>query len=191
MRNSRWAAAPVIVLAGLGLAACSTSSPTASVASTPVAPTTHTATARPSPTGLSMAQIDAMVRTLYYGESQAFLASTKDGLAYDLAHDYPGSVDRQKFQSCAATDEAQFPGLAISEVPEMDTLAPDPAWTGPTQSGTADWAFAGKKPKGQTYILTVDATVSSSSQPSSTSKTQVHVTVLNDKAYFYITACNK
>jgi hypothetical protein len=130
-----------------------------------------------------------MVRELYYGETEAYLNSQHDGLTYALAHDYPGSVNSAKYLACAAQDEAQFPGETVSMIPEMDTMAPDPAWVGPVQNGVADWAFAGKKPHGQTFILTVDQTDTSPSQQPSTTKAQVHVTVWNGKAYFYLTAC--
>lgn len=132
-----------------------------------------------------MPQIDAEVRTLYYGEAQAWQSSQRDGFAYDLAHDYPGSVDRQKFLACAAQLEARNPGVIYSEVPEIDTLAPDPSWFGPSQGMPADWTFAGKKPKGQTFILTVDETATSPSAPQSSSKNQLHVTIWNGTAYFF------
>jgi hypothetical protein len=188
MNMNKRAAAPVIALAAIGLAACSTSRPTASIASTPAVQATHTASAEPSPTGLSTVQIDALVRTLYYGESQAYQDSAKDGFAYTLAHDYPGSVDGQKFLACAASFEAKYPGAVYTTTPEIDTLAPDPAWVGPSGMG-ADWTFAGKKPMGQTFILTVDETLSGPSAQPSTTKNQVHVTISNGTAYYYETAC--
>ena len=153
MKLIKRAAVPVIALAGLGLAACSTQSPAGTATNSAPATATHSATvaAKPSPTGLSTAQIDSMVRTLYYGESQAYQRSTKEGFAYDLAHDYPGSMDRQNFLACAADFEAQNPGAIYSDVPELDTLAPDPAWVGPPAgSAEKDWVFAGKHPQGQT-----------------------------------------
>jgi len=131
-----------------------------------------------------------MVRTLYYGESQAYGRSEKQGFTYDLAHDYPGSERRSKFLACAAKAEAQYPGDTISEVPEIDTIAPDPTWVGPPRAkGDVDWLFAGKKPQGQTYILTLDTTVTAPSGQQEAQKDQVHVTIWNDVAYFYQWAC--
>ncbi|MGA9832795.1 MAG: hypothetical protein WBQ71_16885 [Trebonia sp.] len=192
MKLIKRAAVPVIALAGLGLAACSTQSPAGTATNSAPATATHSATvaAKPSPTGLSTAQIDSMVRTLYYGESQAYQRSTKEGFAYDLAHDYPGSMDRQNFLACAADFEAQNPGAIYSDVPELDTLAPDPAWVGPPAgSAEKDWVFAGKHPQGQTFILTIDQTVSSPTTQPSTQKGQVHVTILDGTAYFFESAC--
>ena len=131
-----------------------------------------------------------MVRTLYYGESQAFQRSLKDGFAYNLSHDYPGSVDKQKFLACAAIFEEQNAGETMSSVPKIDTLAPDPSWVGPpAASQDADWVFAGKKPKGQTYIVTVDSTQTLGSGQQSTSEDQLHVTIWNGTAYFYMPVC--
>lgn len=39
-----------------------------------------------------------MVRTLFYRDSQAYQNGLKTGEAYDLAHEYTGSVDRKSGQ---------------------------------------------------------------------------------------------
>jgi hypothetical protein len=131
-----------------------------------------------------------MVRTLFYGESQAYQNSLTAGQAYDLAHDYPGSVGPRRFLACSATFNAQYPGATASFVPEIDTLAPDPLWVGPPQGkGEVDWLFAGQKPNGETYILTLDTTWTTAAGAQSASKDQVHVTIWNGVAYFYVTAC--
>jgi hypothetical protein len=131
-----------------------------------------------------------MVRTLYYGESQAYRSSLKQGDAYVLAHDYPGSIDNRKYHACAATFDAQNAGATVSSVPEIDTLAPDPNWVGPPErKGEVDWLFAGKKPNGQTYILTIDWTYTAASGQQQTSKVQGHVTIWNGTAYYYVPAC--
>ena len=132
-----------------------TSAPQSSPAS-PVSPSTRSSP-RPSATALTAAQVASLVRTLYYNESQAYQESLKDGFAYDLAHDYPGSVYKHKYLACAQEDEIREAGQTETFVPEISTMAPDPAWIGPPpRAGDADWAFTGKKPKGTTYILTVD-----------------------------------
>lgn len=181
--------AVLAVVAAAALAGCSSAASPAPTA-TPAAKLSQSPTPSPSPTALPMAQVASLVRTLYYNESQAYQSSLKQGDALALADDYPGSEDKTKYLACAATFEAQNPGETISEVPEIGTLAPDPNWIGPPQGkGQADWIFAGKKPNGQTYILTLDSTFTYASGQQQTSKDQVHVTIWNGKAYDYQFAC--
>jgi hypothetical protein len=169
-----------------GLSACGGSSTPAASAKV-----TKSVTPTPSPTPtLSTAQAASMVRTLYYGESQAYQRSQKQGDLYVLAHDYPGSERRSAYLKCAARYRAQYPGETISEVPEIDTIAPDPTWVGsPRGRGQADWLFAGKSPEGQTYILTIDDIYTYADGQQQTGKYQVHVTIWNGVAYFYESSC--
>jgi hypothetical protein len=176
----------VLAVAAVALAGCgSSSAPAAS------AKVTKSITPTPTPTPtLSSAQVASMVRDLYYGESQASGRSEKQGYAYDLAHDYPGSERMSKFRACAAKDEVRYPGMTLTEVPEIDTLAPDPTWVGPPKAkGEADWLFASKKPQGQTYIVTLDSTYTYADGQQQTYKDQVHVTFWNGVAYFYVSEC--
>jgi hypothetical protein len=178
----------VLALAAVALAGCgSSSAPAASAKVTKSI--TASQTPAPAPT-LSSAQVASMVRDLYYGESQAYQRSEKQGYAYDLAHDYPGSERKSKFRACAAKAEALYPGMTEESVPEIDTLAPDPTWVGPPRAkGEADWLFAGKEPQGQTYILTVDYTYTYAGGQQQTQEEQVHVTIWDGVAYFYSSAC--
>jgi hypothetical protein len=181
----------VVALAAVALAGC-TSPPGASTHSAASAMSSAPSPKpppKPAPTALSTAEVASMVRTLYNGESQAYQIGLKDGFDYNLAHDYPGSENKWKFLACAAKTEAQSQGETASFVPEIGTLAPDPTWVGPSDSSQADWVFAGKKPRGQTYIVTVDSTYTSASGQQNTSKNQLHVTIWNGTAYFYLPAC--
>lgn len=171
-----------VVIAGCGSPPGTSTHSAASAKSSPLPP-------KPSPTVLSTTQVASMVRTLFYGESQAYQRSLKDGFDYDLAHDYPGSENKQQFLACAAIYEAQYPGETISFVPEINTLAPDPTWVGPPAGKEVDWQFAGKRPRGQTYIVTVDSTYTGTSGQQKTAKNQLHITIWNGTAYYYMSDC--
>jgi hypothetical protein len=80
--------------------------------------------------------------------------------------------------------------MTEESVPEIDTLAPDPHLGSPPRAkGEADWLFAGKKPQGQTYIVTVDYTYTYADGQQQTQEEQVHVTIWDGIAYFYSSAC--
>lgn len=140
---------------------------------------------------MSVDAVNSLIRSLFYGESQASLAGgPKSEYAYRLLHNYPGSFDRAAFLECAAADVLTAGAKSTySVVPELDTLALDPAWVGPPAGKSKDWIFAGKKPSGVTYILTVDSTYTAPDGQQQVSKDQVHVTILGGVAYYYSGAC--
>ena len=126
--------------------------------------------------------LNMMISTLLYGESQAGGVSYAAQRAYDFAHDYPGSYNKAKFFAAAKKNAAKY--CAATDVPDLATIMPDTGWRGPAAypSDYGSYLFAGKKPKGFTYILTIN---SSCSDGSHSSPSQVHVTILKNKAYFY------
>ena len=128
--------------------------------------------------------VKELVSKLFYGEQQAGRVSLASQFAYDFAHDYPGAYNKTQFFAAAVRDEKMKSYCAAHDSPDLTTLFPDQSWKGPA-SGLAShdgWLFTGKKPKGYTYIVTDN---SSCVNGGSNSSSQVDVTILNAKAYFY------
>ena len=172
----------VLAVGALGLSACSSSSAgpattRAAVTTTTVAPTTTTTT--------SVAQVGALVNTLFYNVSQAFQNTAAAGWAAELANDYPGAVNAASFQSCTRSGPGNST-YTLDQTPDLATLSPDPAWvnTGPTASEPY-WVAQSSPPAGTTYLLQVQETYSSQGQQPTTTTSAYHVTVLHGTAYFY------
>lgn len=124
----------------------------------------------------------ALIRSLYYDESKAFERSFDSWVDFVVANNYPGSYDAAESRKCSK----KWKGLTeYSALPDLSTVYPDPNWVGPEGSEKwVDWIFAGKKPEGRTYSVTLATTLNDQSRSSS-----VHVTVLDGKAYFYSGFC--
>ena len=166
--------AALVLFGFVSLAGCGSSggsAPTTKAPVTTVPPTTTTTT--------SIAQVGALIDSLYYNVSQAFGHGGTVGYEAVLAGDYPGSVDPAKFQSCfAAGNNASY---SESDAPNLTTLAPDPKWVLPSATSSQPfWVAQTAPPLGTTYILQV-----AYSSPGGNSTGLVHVTILNGKAYFY------
>ena len=110
----------------------------------------------------TLSEVKSLVRTLYYERQQAWNIGTKEGLEFDATHNYPGAFDSDKSKKCAVSQGWISSGLKDSTSVDVDTLALDENWTGPI-SNEFDWLFSGKKPKGQTYIVTITSNSSSNS----------------------------
>ena len=123
------------------------------------------------------------IRALYYGSQQAFQKSTAAGIAYVQSHNYPGSVKTSTSwykRSMQARIDIGFKQLMT---PRLSTIDKDPTWM---WSGALCHPQMTKPPKGDTYIVTQDWSL----VPLGTNGTSdVHVTILNKKAYFYIDLC--
>ena len=138
--------------------------------------------------------VKALIRTLFYDESQAYRVGFMKGATFAFANNYPGAYDKTAFFKCINDKTDKHHGVSWNTIPDASTVAPDQAWVGPKQQPeNNDWLFAGKKPEGETYIVTV-ASHGSRSKPKFTPETvhaQAHITVLNDKAYYYYGACGE
>jgi hypothetical protein len=126
--------------------------------------------------------LQQLVRTFYYDKSQAYAGSTAAGIAFDEAHNYPAFTD---FASPAwqernnAFTEAQ---AAMSTVPALTTLSPDPAWK--MAAGTCNVGYEAP-PAGRTFIVSVDQSLTWNGFPA-VSKHDVHVTFLNGQLYHWV-----
>ena len=70
----------------------------------------------------------------------------------------------------------------------MNSLAPDPNWVLNAEPTSKSWIWGGGSPRGDTYILTIESTyeyLENSKWIRETNKGEGHVTILNDRAYFY------
>jgi hypothetical protein len=132
--------------------------------------------------------VSALVAELFAGYRQAWATSPTAGITYAFRHDYPGSATSlSAFLSCSQKVDAGQTGE--TDTPQLSTLQPDPAWRG-IGPNTVTWSFTGKKPNGTTYsVIDVETTTFSGGSTQNYQKS-IHVTILNRKAYFYLTpAC--
>jgi hypothetical protein len=129
-----------------------------------------------------IAHVRQLISTLFYGEEQAAQVSYSAHGAYDYSHDYPGSYNRTKFLKAVAINHSKY--CSSIDAPQLTTVMPDPSWVGPAANPAehGSYLFAGKKPRGFTYILDVNYSCATGG---SNAIGQVHVTILKDKAYFY------
>jgi len=147
---------------------------------TPVLSIASVASASNAP---SIRTVKKMVLDLFYGEQQAAEKSWNAVVDYEYTHDYPGAYRRSAFFAQAAKDAAKY--CTGSTNPDLTTLAPVSKWVAPTRLGSG-WLLGGKTPKGYTYIVSTTSTcVSGYGTPQSN---LVHVTILNNKAYFYFSS---
>jgi hypothetical protein len=134
-------------------------------------------------TSLSRAKL--LVRKLFYGYTQAFQKGTESGLAYVRKANYPGFVDYTKPEWIAIEATQRESGRVSSAVPKLNTLIPDPKWK---IAATACSKKMKRPPKGETFLINVKFVDQFQSTGESSSTTaDIHVTVLNNKAYFYLT----
>jgi len=167
----------LVALIGVTLAACGSSSSGSSTTKPPVTTTTVPPT---TTTTTSIAEVGALINTLYYNVSQAYANSPALGFEAVLAGDYPGSIDSAKFQACVASG-VRNATYTETEVPNLTTLALDPKWTLPAATTNQPyWIPQSAPPVGTTYILQVGITYAGGN-----SSNLVHVTILNGKPYFY------
>jgi len=129
----------------------------------------------------------SQIRKLYYDFNQSF-RNTADGIAFIESHNYPGVL--QQTSSSWASYKQQWidGGITESLSPDLTTVDLDKSWkwtAGPCHPAMRS------APKGSTYIVTVTAHLFDSSGGQSTNQSDVHVTILNGKAYFYQSICLK
>jgi|688.fasta_scaffold167881_2 hypothetical protein len=127
--------------------------------------------------------VKSQIRTLFYGSQQAFLKSTAAGIAYIESHNYPGSVKTSSSLYKSSKQKRINAGFKYLMTPQLSTIDKDPTWM---WSGALCHPQMKKPPKGDTYIVTINWTM----VPLGTNGTSdVHVTILNKKAYFYFDIC--
>ena len=123
------------------------------------------------------------IRTLFYNSQQAFQKSTAAGITYLESNNYPGSVITSSSLYKRRVKERIYIGFKETITPQLSTIDKDPTWM---WSGAMCHPQMNKPPKGDTYIVTVDWSL----VPLGTNGTlDLHVTILNGKAYFYIDLC--
>ena len=138
------------------------------------------------PVKVTVFDVPAMTRTLYYNETQAFAKSTADGLAFDQANNYPGEFDTTGAAWAHGVAQLAASGIKTSAVPDLTTLSPTPTWTVP---GSTCNAPGTTPPKGRTFIVTINESNTYTTYLPDSSKADVHVTLLDGKLYFYVPYC--
>ena len=132
----------------------------------------------PSVSTKSQLEIDTdLISQLFYQDQIAASKSVKDLFDFQLANTYPGAVNAEIATS--AFNEGNYPGSSYG-VPDLTTLRLDPNWIVPVLC-PADIDLV-VPPKGTTYILAAEGFLGAISQ--------VHVTVLDGKAFYYPSFCS-
>jgi hypothetical protein len=139
----------------------------------------------------SKSKVAAQIRTLFYNYSQSYVQSTVAGIKYTEKYNYPNSVviNSEEWQmSKEALISQQY---RESAVPNLSTIQEDKNWKVTPSSNTCwDPRFDNKTPKGKHYIVTVNfKQYSEGSLLDTSGPADVHVSVLNNKYYFWIGIC--
>jgi type II secretory pathway pseudopilin PulG len=140
----------------------------------------------------SIRTVKILVLNLFYGQQQAARTSYNAMVQYNFTHNYPGAYARSAYFAAAAKYQAKFCSTAYypdsttlsstAYYPDSTTLTRVSKWVAPRHIG-GGWMFVGKTPKGYTYI--VSATTTCVDGTGTSENALLHVTVLNNKAYFY------
>ena len=132
-------------------------------------------------------RVKLLVRKLFYNYSQAYAKGTVQGLAFTRKNNYPKLFNTSSLAWISAEEELIELGYYDSIVPSLDTLIPDPSW----KIGATNCSKRAAKPlRGETFLLTVSTTSGyTSTGESFTNSQDLHVTILKNKAYFYLPIC--
>lgn len=128
----------------------------------------------------------SQIRKLFYDQNQASAASTSAFISYVKSHNYPGVVQSNSSEWASWAIKLKEVNFKKISTPDLSTIDLDPNWK--WVAGNCHPAMK-SKPKGTTYIVTIDQTISTDYEAPVSSKADVHVTILNGKAYFYQTIC--
>ena len=129
-----------------------------------------------SPSTASTLDIDSnLISDLFYQDQIAGSKSMQELFDFQIANTYPGAVNKD----VASANFSKVGQIVSYGVPDLSTLRLDPDWVVPVICD-ADIDLGGP-PKGTTYIVTAENSVGVS---------QVHVTVLDGKAYYYPGFCS-
>ena len=115
-----------------------------------------------------------LVSDLFYQDQIAASKSMQDLFDFQIANTYPGAVN----VDVAAANFSKVGIMIPYGVPDLTTLRLDPNWVVPVICD-ADIDLGGP-PKGTTYIVSAENEFGLS---------QVHVTILDGKAYYYPAFC--
>ena len=140
----------------------------------------------PSEINIANAASDkVLIRNLYYGLQQAVQTGSAAGIAYIEKNNYPKLFNTgsnwQRWKK--AEIQAGFQEL-IS--PDLTTMESDPTWM---WGGGFCHAAMTKPPKGKTYIFNVTTSAAVAGGQVQSASLQLHATILNGRAYFYIDIC--
>lgn len=151
----------------LGISACGQNQPMSQETS---------ASDTPSVSTKSQQEVDAdLISQLFYQDQIAAAKSGNDLFDFQLANTYPGAVNAE----IATAAFAEKGWISPYGVPDLTTLRLDPKWIVPVIC-PADIDLV-EPPKGTTYILATQEALGGTSQ--------IHVTILDGKAYYYPAFC--
>lgn len=176
--------------AALLLSACGSDAPQVSNAqqsSTPAATSdAPVATTTAAPTTVDPLVADqALVRTLYYGLSQSTLNGLQAQADYIAANNHPDFSYSSDDCLTGLSNTGFTENYRADYVPDVMAMAPDAGWA----LGATSGRYAGLAPSGRIYILPVDISETDVGYSNSTTS-QLHVSVLDDRAYFFF-GCNE
>ena len=139
----------------------------------------------------SKSKVASQIRTLFYNHTQSYIKSTSDGIKYTEKHNYPNSVVINSDEWQMSKESLISRQYRESAVPNLSTIQEDKNWKiTPSSSSCWDPRFDNKTPKGKHYIVTVNFKAYSEGSLLDTSgPSDVHVSVLNNKYYFWQSIC--
>lgn len=133
------------------------------------------------------ARVLELVKKLYYDLSMASRNGIDENIKYTVANNYPGTINGDAYKACIKS--SPYPREMYAVIPSTDTLTPDPTWYPASKPTGKVWIWPDNTiPNGDTYILTVEESWEeweSTKWVPYNRKGQAHVTILNDRAYFY------
>jgi hypothetical protein len=186
--SQRGLVSAISVAACLALAACgggsaeATDAGTTTSASSPSTTTTPQSSAA-APTSADPLEADrALVRKLYYDDSQASSGDVRAEAEFTAAHNHPEyhyTADEcaNYFHELGLTDS-----YTSSAVPDVTAMALDPGWALPAAAGR----YVGLVPSGRVYILPVEFLQEDAQTGAQTDrKEQRHVAILDGAAYYF------
>jgi len=135
----------------------------------------------------SPARVKLLVRKLFYGLTQAYQRSTQQGLSFVKKNNYPRLFDTGSVSWQEAEAQYMEEGFYESVIPDLNTLVRDQGWKVPATNCSS----AATRPlRGETFLVTVRSSGGYESTGETFSEeSDVHVTILRNKAYFYIALC--
>lgn len=141
-----------------------------------------------TPVDVTVYDLPAMVKTLFYNMTQAYNQSTQAGFAFDAANDYPGIFDTAGTAWTTAANQAASDQFRQAIVPDVSTLSPDPKWV--LSSAGKCYAAQTSPSPGRTFIVTAQVTNSAGSFSLAPTQSQLHVTLHDGKVYYYFSDCD-
>jgi hypothetical protein len=128
----------------------------------------------------SIEKAKPLIRSLYYGQSQASQRGLSAELTYIANNLYPGMYSNP--QKCLNDLVTRYGSLYGQALPRLSTVDYDKSWVLPT--GLKENKLSGKTPKGDIFVLEVKWSFSDAPNVN-------HVVIFKGKPYYFLWVCEK